>query len=315
MAPTTLVLALRKQRREAKRLHRSEDRRSTMRATTLRTEAQTEERERYEKDNPNRKGRRAQHETGEVRVVRKMTQDELIAAALEEEERNKEDLRAWVRREEERRELRRVGRKRVRGSRWTWISRTVGKMVGVVGEGDGQGDDVGIVRSPERPNALTPAEASALNVPAQSAITAAADLPDERTTLLSSSKESPVTVVRRDSTPSAPTATQLIANTPSNTVPPPMASTSILPFASEAPVAPAAPAPLPIPASEAVKPCADDTSSQYTRNYLILSQIPGGLPAELAIVLGEHVKWDEVQFIPTRNRPISEPVSQSFHPH
>jgi vacuolar protein sorting-associated protein 72 len=41
------------------------------------------------------------------------------------------------------------------------------------------------------------------------------------------------------------------------------------------------------------------------RNYLILSQVPGGLPAELKLILGDHVEWDGVQFIPARNRPIN----------
>ena len=38
--------------------------------------------------------------------MRNYTQDELIAAALEEEERNKDELQKWLRREEEKRELR-----------------------------------------------------------------------------------------------------------------------------------------------------------------------------------------------------------------
>jgi vacuolar protein sorting-associated protein 72 len=92
-----------------------------------------------------------------------MTQDELIAAALEEEER---------------RELRRVGRKRVKGPRWTWVSRTVGKAV------------------------------------------------------------------------------------------------------------------------------EDPTAEAYARNYLILSQIPGGLPAEFSLILGDHTDWSDTQYIPARNRPL-----------
>ena len=129
MAKSTYVLAMRAHRREQKRLSRSVALRSTLRASTLRTEDNILEKQKALKENPNRKGRRAQHETGEIRTVRKMTQDELIAAALEEEESNKEALRDWVRREEEKRELRRVGRKRVVGPRWTWVSRTVGKLV------------------------------------------------------------------------------------------------------------------------------------------------------------------------------------------
>lgn len=92
MAPSTLVLALRKQRREAKRQNRSEARRSNLRASTLRTEEDIIAKEQEEKAQPHRKGRKAQHEGGEVRGVRNYTQDELIAAALEEEERNKDEL-------------------------------------------------------------------------------------------------------------------------------------------------------------------------------------------------------------------------------
>jgi len=51
-------------------------------------------------------------------------------------------------------------------------------------------------------------------------------------------------------------------------------------------------------------PIQQPESSQYTRNYLILSQIPGGLPAELSLVLGNHVEWDQVNYIPARNRPV-----------
>ncbi|WWC62383.1 uncharacterized protein I303_104979 [Kwoniella dejecticola CBS 10117] len=134
MAPSTLILTLRKQRREAKRENRSEARRSNLRASTLKTEEEIRQREEQEKLSRGKKGRRAQHETGEIRGLRPMTQDELIAAALEEEERNKEALRDWLKKEDEKRELRKISRKRVRGPRLTWVSRTVGRLVEVVGE-------------------------------------------------------------------------------------------------------------------------------------------------------------------------------------
>jgi len=337
MAPTTLVLALRKKRRDAKRLHRSEARRSTMRASTLRTEAEITEREQQDKEHPNRKGRRAQHETGKVRVVRKMTQDELIAAALEEEERNKEDLRMWVRKEEEKRELRRVGRKRVRGPRWTWISRTVGKTFEVLG--DDEVEKQRTILNAELPESTLSTEArqggpdkrdgtfgeaaTHIAVPAPTidgpqltstspglqSVTAGLPIsatpnlgiPQDKPSLPSTRGDEAVIPiptaegpVARPSTPSAhlPVPTSAVANSSTQQI------TSTSPQSAPSLNAP--------PPNSTPEP----TSSQYARNYLILSQIQGGLSAELGIVLGDHVKWDEVQFIPARNRPIS----QSFTP-
>lgn len=45
---------------------------------------------------------------------------------------------------------------------------------------------------------------------------------------------------------------------------------------------------------------------QYARNYLILSQIAGGLPEELKLILGDHIEWDQMKYIPHKGRPISE---------
>ena len=312
MAPTTLVLALRKQRREAKRLYRSEDRRSTMRASTLRTEAQLEERQRQEKDNPNRKGRRAQHEAGEVRMIRKMTQDELIAAALEEEERNKEDLRAWVRREEEKKELRRVGRKRVRGPRWTWISRTVGRLVEVVGEDGADKQKTVEVEVPSTAldagrrndnsaalDSVSGEAAASACIPASGAAMGSVitdDVPPirNRPPILTETGALQGDVILPVTRAQGTSVSQLTAASTEE----PLASSSTRPNLLTIPIIPQSALPLPKPTPELI-------SGRYTRNYLILSQISGGLPAELAIVLGDHVNWDEVQFIPGRNRPIS----------
>jgi hypothetical protein len=40
------------------------------------------------------------------------------------------------------------------------------------------------------------------------------------------------------------------------------------------------------------------------RNYIILSQVPGGLAGEMKLVLGDHVEWDQVKYIPGRLRPL-----------
>jgi hypothetical protein len=188
------------------------------------------------KENPSKKGRKAQHEGGEVRGVRAMTQADLIAAALEEEERNKESLRDWLRKEEERRELRRVGRKRVKGPRWTWVSRTVGKAVELVQE-----VEVEPGKEMQPTNGIPPIE------PIQTPETATAATPSLHT-------------------PSIP----LIPKPVSPTIPE-------IPTTADLP---------------------------YTRNYLILSQIPGGLPAEFSIILGQHAEWDSTKYIPARNRPL-----------
>jgi len=273
MAKSTLVLALRKQRRDLKRLERSETRRSNLRASTLKTDAEIEEKEKAEKTVVHRKGRVAMHKGGEARGVRNFTQAELIAEALEEEERNKEELQKWLRREEERRELRRVGRKRVRGPRWTWISRTVGKMVEVV-EGEGV-KEVEVRQAKEKED--VEAESSA-DVPPKTAV----NPPTSETT----------TQIPSAGTPIAPPATNSV-EAPSNAV----ASSSKLvdPTPASNPTSTLQSAPTPLQQPE---------SSQYTRNYIILSQIPGGLPAELSLVLGNHVEWDQVNYILARNRPV-----------
>nr|ODN86874.1 hypothetical protein L203_03647 [Cryptococcus depauperatus CBS 7841] len=206
MAPTTLILELRKRRREAKRANRNESLRSNLRASTLKTESQVLQREAESRADPHRRGRRAMHEAKYVRIHKRLTQDELIAAALEEEERNKEKLRNWLKKEEEKRELRRVGRKVVKGPRWTWVSRTVEKLVEEVPTADLK------------------------------------EMPESTPTL----KDPPTDLTTKQAEP-----------------------------------------------------------SKYTRNYIILSQIPGGLPAELQIILGSHVEWDKLMVIPSRNRPIN----------
>lgn len=270
MAKSTLVLALRKQRRDLKRLERSETRRSNLRASTLKTDAEIEEREKAEKTVVHKKGRVAMHKGGEARGVRNFTQAELIAEALEEEERNKEELQKWLRREEERRELRRVGRKRVRGPRWTWISRTVGKMVEVI---EGQGEKEVEVRK-ARAGEDVEDEAGAGTMDKTQKTSKAPSTLDTNTN-------------ECDSAP-----TPLLIEPHQNAV----ASSS-----KSAPL-PAEPQ-LPTTLQSATTPIQPE-SSQYTRNYLILSQIPGGLPAELSLVLGNHVEWDQVQYIPARNRPV-----------
>ena len=253
---------------------RSEARRSTMRASTLKTEEEILAREKQDKERVKRMGRKALHEGGEVRGVRPMTQDELIAAALEEEEKNAEALRDWLRKEEEKRELRRVGRKRVRGPRWTWISRTVGKVVEVVR--DDEGIEAAVVREVQE-------EVKPVNEDTPK--------PGEPDQSPQCEEAKPQAEVARTDISSQPTASEQRGD-----------------VEEQKGNAEAGPSRLP----EQVEPTVTTVSNEdtrYTRNYLILSQIPGGLPAELKIVLGDHVEWDEVQYIPARNRPIS----QYFH--
>lgn len=273
MAKSTLVLALRKQRRDLKRLERSETRRSNLRASTLKTDAEIEEKEKAEKTVVHRKGRVAMHKGGEARGVRNFTQAELIAEALEEEERNKEELQKWLRREEERRELRRVGRKRVRGPRWTWISRTVGKMVEVV-EGEGV-KEVEVRQAKEKENVEPESRA---------------DNPQKTAGGLPTS----------DNTAQVPEATTPIASPTATST-----EASQNAVASSSKVIDTTPASDPTATLQSAStPIQQPEPSQYTRNYLILSQIPGGLPAELSLVLGNHVEWDQVNYIPARNRPV-----------
>lgn len=266
MAPSTLLLTMRKQRRDAKRQNRSEAIRSTLRASTLKTEQAILEKEQAKADS-GRKGRKAQHHGGEPRGGRKMTQDELIAAALEEEERNKESLRDWLKREEQRRELRRVGRKRVRGPRWTWVSRTVGRLVEEVEPAVQDSTTSGVIEQVEdvrdAPAAAPSATPTLIDPQSGNAEAGPSRLP----------AEVPVTAA------TTPAQIEATPNTSSDAVNPSDANP-------------------PLPTEAALQ--------QYTRNYLILSQVPGGLAAELQLILGDHVKWDNVQYIPHRNRPISK---------
>ncbi|OCF43971.1 hypothetical protein I317_02241 [Kwoniella heveanensis CBS 569] len=430
MAPSTLMLALRRKRREVKRLGRSEARRSNLRASTLKTEEEIKAREAAEKAARGNKGRRPQHETGEVRGQRRMTQDELIAAALEEEERNKEALRDWLKKEDEKRELRRVGRKRVKGPRWTWVSRTVNRLVEVVEaekkaeEGKTASKSAASTTAPEnkadgqkveqqKDEAATGPEivkavAVAKHDTLDSSITGSTTLaqiesqntevpvdgnvssPQVEATQASPSGQVSALTASTAALPSTPlvgTATDPepgqtdgaadvnVSGTPGtgaptdpiarpsdrittdgikdqNTEPAPLPSTGTTVEPHAVPASPthatgddsstavprkvptqteitanaeAGPSKQPAVAGssgpttagssdrvvqtlsgtkQAAEPAPVDETSQYTRNYLILSQVPGGLPAELKIVLGDHVEWEEVTYIPARNRPI-----------
>ncbi|TXT13442.1 hypothetical protein VHUM_00809 [Vanrija humicola] len=450
MAKSTLVLEIRRQKREQKRLNRSEARRSNLRTSTLRMEEDVKERLAAEKAAlaTSRKGRKAQHVTGEIRGARPMTQDELIAAALEEEERNKEALTNWLQREEERRELRRVGRKRVVGPRMTWISRTVGKLIEVVGEesaedgekgeaeagpshkpgdqteevkvgdqkadGDKGGDDKGAEAGPavgsaddksraqptdqavppaqsppkdEEPKVDAPKPDSVMEVDtpnddklkadgpkqddAPAAVTetnastkATSPTPDGKPDKVSTDGEvasKPDSAAVADKAGPQPPADQApavepaVASTDATTSPKPDADKATETTAPAPAAEPSSTEPpekvnaegheetAPKAASEAAvngspaerqppgdkdgakpKPdgptdtlakattpapeqgaAPDATNAQYTRNYLILSEIPGGLPAELNLILGDHVDWSSVKVIPPRNRPIN----------
>lgn len=296
MAPSTLVLELRRRKREAKRVNRSEARRSNLRASTLATaaaaatdpdaaqgEADAEEDDGKDKG---RRGRVAQH-IAATRTIRKpLTQSQLIEAALEEEERNKEALRDWLKKEEEKRELRRVGRKVVKGPRWTWVSRTVGRLVEEVPE----------------PNEAEKGQESELNGEGkQEESRGEAEKPQGEAeksqgetlpkTPAPPSEEQSKAII--PTPPSAEEAATKNSTTPNPPAPPEQQQPSVK--ETQALTQPPPPAP----------PAQSETNAPYTRNYIILSQIPGGLPAELQVVLGSHVEWDKLKVIPSRNRPIS----------
>ncbi|OWZ68802.1 hypothetical protein AYX14_05382 [Cryptococcus neoformans] len=285
MAPSTLVLELRRRKREAKRVNRSEARRSNLRASTLATAATTdpdaqgegegeaEDGDDYGGDggggkNKGRRGRVAQH-IATTRTIRKpLTQTQLIEAALEEEERNKEALRDWLKKEEEKRELRRVGRKVVKGPRWTWVSRTVGRLVEEVPECEekSQEEPRGEAEKPQGQD--TPQQVTSPKAP-----------------------QSEESKINPPPLPSAKSQSQ--SQSPKN-------NTTIKP-------APDTYQPSP-PVTETEAQPQSEPNVPYTRNYIILSQIPGGLPAELQIVLGSHVEWDKLKIIPSRNRPINRQI-------
>lgn len=305
MAPSTLVLELRRRKREAKRVNRSEARRSNLRASTLATAAAAAtdpdvaqgEADAEEDDGKNkgRRGRVAQH-IAATRTIRKpLTQSQLIEAALEEEERNKEALRDWLKKEEEKRELRRVGRKVVKGPRWTWVSRTVGRLVeevpepaeaekGEESELNGEGKQE--ARQGEAEERQGEQEKSRGEAEKSQGETS------PKTPAPPSEEQSKVIIPAPPSAEKAATETTL---TPLNPPAPPeqLPQQQLLPSVTTE------------TQTQPPPPAQSETNAPYTRNYIILSQIPGGLPAELQVVLGSHVEWDTLKVIPSRNRPIS----------
>ncbi|WVW84457.1 hypothetical protein I302_106491 [Kwoniella bestiolae CBS 10118] len=363
MAPSTLLLALRKKRREARRENRSEARRSNLRASTLKTEQEILEKENQQKINldkyPSRGKRRV--EDGPK------TQDELIAAALEEEERNKEALRDWLKKEDEKRELRKIGRKRVKGPRLTWVSRTVGRLVELVNEGvvkevkevhevdkmdegkgrEGNETDKGeakekkegdkgeeeenrVEKIGEKQNSVSGAQETTIPLPRPQATDEEKKSPAIENTANSQTLEQPevndkiqsgIDPITDGNTLRQPTTDPISASGPTEkpkdgSIQPPLPTK---PSIDDAPriLDPAAPSqtlttpPEAGPSRPTTKPTNDppapteNDDSQYTRNYLILSQIPGGLTEEIKLILGDHVEWDEVMYIPSRNRPIN----------
>lgn len=298
MAPSTLVLELRRRKREAKRVNRSEARRSNLRASTLATaaaaatdpDAAQGEADAEEDDGKNkgRRGRVAQH-IAATRTIRKpLTQSQLIEAALEEEERNKEALRDWLKKEEEKRELRRVGRKVVKGPRWTWVSRTVGRLVeeipepaeaekGEESELNGEGkQEARLDEAEERQGEQEKPQGEAEKSQGETSPKTPAPPSEEQSKVPappSAEKAATETTLTPLNPPAPPEQKQQQQSTETQTQPPP--------------------------------PAQSETNAPYTRNYIILSQIPGGLPAELQVVLGSHVEWDKLKVIPSRNRPIS----------
>lgn len=44
----------------------------------------------------------------------------------------------------------------------------------------------------------------------------------------------------------------------------------------------------------------------FTRNYLVLEEVRGGLKAEMDVILGDHIDWTRVPVVSTRNRFQSE---------
>lgn len=98
------------------------ERRQAMRASTLANKQQIDERLEEEA------AKRASLSTSSTRSYRKektMTQADYIAAAFEEEDKNRALLRDWLVKEEERQRLARQERKQIEGPRVTWISRQV----------------------------------------------------------------------------------------------------------------------------------------------------------------------------------------------
>ncbi|KIR40911.1 hypothetical protein I307_05325 [Cryptococcus deuterogattii 99/473] len=298
MAPSTLVLELRRRKREAKRVNRSEARRSNLRASTLATaaaatdpDAAQGEADAEEDDGKNkgRRGRVAQH-IAATRTIRKpLTQSQLIEAALEEEERNKEALRDWLKKEEEKRELRRVGRKVVKGPRWTWVSRTVGRLVEEVPEPaeaeKGQESELnGEGKQEESRGEAEKLQGEAEKSQGESSPKAPAPRSEEEPKVIPAPPSAEKAAAENTTTPLSP--------------PPPPEQQQQQPTETQTQPPP--------PAAAAA--AQSETNAPYTRNYIILSQIPGGLPAELQVVLGSHVEWDKLKVIPSRNRPINRPI-------
>ncbi|KAL7424331.1 hypothetical protein Q5752_000013 [Cryptotrichosporon argae] len=304
MAPSSLILALRKSRRDAKREARDEALRSTLRASTLRTEAVVLAKEAEARAHPTKMGRRAQHETGEVRGLRPMSQAELIARALEEEERNREGLRE--RNDPEDRDNGTApesvsedaapadahplpsGRDPAASSRLDTID--PGSAASAAADADADANA----------GKMTDADASSgagvgATIEAAPALAPHADKPAASSLRADAAADAPA-VKGRALPASIPTPKAGPTSTPT-AIAAPSAGPLTLPHpATTAPIASSLPVPTPavVPATPAPAP--------YTRNYLLLSSLPTA--TTLSLILGAHADWTRVAYVPARQRPL-----------
>lgn len=265
-----------------------------------------------------------------VRKKERLTQDALIAEALEVEEENRESLRRFLEMEEERRAKGRLRKERIQGPFVRWVS--VGLKVkrpageekeGKKGEGGEErvrGDDEALVRMGEglgeeqrvRVETVIPpppgeqtnktATIGSAQAPAPTAMSAEA----EKATPLPTSPLAPP-AQEPTSTPAAQTHSTPAPQAPSTQKPPPnVSSTSNLTLdPAIAARTEASSLRLPPPRAPLSTPSSPRTELQ-ARTLLSLERAPEDFEwiDEFSALLGDHVRWDAYPYVPSRNRPL-----------
>lgn len=224
---------------------------------------------------------------------RQLTQADLIALALEREEENRESLKDWLKKEEERRLKSKEKRKVVEGPRIRWISRVEGVEVVEV-DGEAQ---AGLAEKQE-------GETIEVAFKPSGSVVAGMPQGDMIEVIRPSSKG--------EAQPPVPPAS--LAGVPVEITP------AVLPVASSSSPSIIPSGPANAPKNEKLHESSENAISAettgvspesrqagpFTRNYLVLEEIRGGLKAEMDVILGDHIDWTRVPVVSTRNRFQSE---------
>ena len=218
-----------------------------------------------------------------------LTQADLIALALEREEENRESLKDWLKKEEERRLKSKEGRKVVEGPRIRWVSRIEGlKLVEISTQLEGSEDVDQTIARPVR---------SQFEIDNERAKESLVQLP--------SFEEPPAPEVKPPAyLKGVPSIIPLVDS------PEASSSTSNSPAVGVKSDVPAGMASQPEkqqPITTLAKGCeGDEQPLPLIKNYLILEEIAGGPKREMEVILGHHADWTRMPVVSIRNRMQSK---------